>query len=619
MDLEFQELLSLLQDRDESERIEAKRSAERIGASALETICAFSNEPGLNGGYLVFGLTKNDSKKPPYYHVTGVSDPDKLQNELVCLCRENFNKTVRPIIDVIRHSESVIIVAYIPEAEPFEKPIYIKKLGIENGVFRRIGPTDQLCRQEDLDLLYKLRSQKKFDETILENASWKDFDAQAIAAYRQYRKEANGNAKELTLTDQELMIALGAAIEINDVLKPTVAGIILFGSESALRRLFPIASKIDYIIVEGREWVPHPERRYSQSYEFREALILAFHRIVTHVMRDIPQAFSMQPNGIFRKDVPLIPHIVIREAICNAVMHRDYRAGQSIQIVRYSNRIEFLNPGYSLKPEDQLGLPGSITRNDKIAIVLHDLHISEIKGTGIRTMREAMRDTNLSLPFFESDRSANKFVLTLLTHHFFDEKDFEWLKMFKGSNLTDEEARALIAVREMGAITNSDYRNINCVDTLSASTNLRRLRDCGILEHKGKSSQTYYVLKNEFSIQGLTPHTSSISEGLTPHTSSISEGLTPHTSNPASLNDNDLTIQLQKIGKKTSAVTIKEVIRKLCSQHPLKSGEIAALIHRNPRYVRDKFLTPMVEAGDLELTFPNNPAHPLQAYKAKSK
>jgi hypothetical protein len=42
----------------------------------------------------------------------------------------------------------------------------------------------------------------------------------------------------------------------------------------ALRRLFPIAARIDYIVVDGKEWVPNPEKRYSQSYEFREALIL---------------------------------------------------------------------------------------------------------------------------------------------------------------------------------------------------------------------------------------------------------------------------------------------------------------------------------------------------------
>ena len=355
-------------------------------------------------------------------------------------------------------------------------------------------------------MLYQLRSQKKFDKTPLENASWKDFDPQAIAAYRIYRKEVNPKAKELLWNDQELIIALGAAIEIKEVLNPPLQE--LFYLE--LRWLF-----VDYfqlrqtsIISSWREenGFLDPERRYSQSYEFSEALILAIPRVITHIMRDIPQAFSMQPNNIFRKDIPLIPDVVIREAVCNAVMHRDYRAGQAIQIVQYANRIEFLNPGYSLKPDDQLGLPGSITRNDQIAKVLHDLQIAETKRTGIRTMREAMREANLSVPFFESDRAANKFTLTLLTHHFFDEKDIEWLKNFKKFDLTDEEARTLIVVREMGAITNADYRNINCVETLAASASLRRLRDLGLLEQKGRSNATYYVPTSKLLTDHIKPH-----------------------------------------------------------------------------------------------------------------
>jgi ATP-dependent DNA helicase RecG len=56
--LEFQELLSMLQNGDESERVEAKKSTDKVGESALETVSAFCNEPGLNGGYLVLGLKK---------------------------------------------------------------------------------------------------------------------------------------------------------------------------------------------------------------------------------------------------------------------------------------------------------------------------------------------------------------------------------------------------------------------------------------------------------------------------------------------------------------------------------------------------------------------------------
>lgn len=628
--LEFQELLGMLQNGDESERVEAKQSTDKVGDSALETISAFCNEPGLNGGYLVLGLKKSESNSRPHYVVSGVSNPDKLQSELVNLCRQNFNIPIRPAIDVIPHPDGSMIVAYIPEAEQHEKPVYIKSKGKEKGAFRRIGPTDQICTREDIDLFNRQRSQKKFDETALSHASWKDFDSQAIEAYRRRRKEINPHAKELEWTDQDLMIALGAAIETKDELKPTVAGIILFGSEIALRRLFPIAARVDYLIIDGKEWVPSPQKRYSQSYEFREALILAIPRITTHIMRDIPNAFSMQPNGIYRKDIPLIPDIVIREALCNAVMHRDYLAGQSVQIIRYANRIEFQNPGYSLKPENQLGLPGSISRNDRIGLVLHDLNIAETKGTGIRTMREGMNEANLSVPLFESDREGNKFILTLLSHHFFNEKDLQWLKLFTKFDLSSEEARALLVVREMGAITNADYRNVNCVDTLSASTSLRRLRDCGLLESKGKSSQTYYVPGKTIALEEAKAlNIGNLSPGLTPQTSPLSMELTPNTTAlPSKLNSLssefeslplDLKTELTALGSRSSLDKVNNLILKLCALKPYKLPELARLLKRHDVYVRQNYLMPLIKAGKLEYLFPHQPNHPQQAYRTKNR
>ncbi len=396
----------------------------------------------------------------------------------------------------------------------------------------------------------------------------------------------------------------------------------------ALRRLFPLATRIDYLIIDGKEWVPSPKERYSQSYEFREALVLAIPRITTHIMRDIPNAFSMQPNGIYRKDIPLIPNIVIREALCNAVMHRDYVAGQSVQIIRYANRIEFQNPGYSLKPENQLGLPGSISRNDKIGLVLHDLNIAETKGTGIRTMREGMNEANLSVPLFESDREGNKFVLTLLSHHFFNENDLQWLKLFSEFDLSSEEARALLVVREMGAITNADYRNINCADTLSASTSLRRLRDCGLLESKGKSSQTYYVPGKTIALKEADAlNTSRLSTELTPQVNTLSTELTPYTSPlstelrtvPSELLNlpSDLKQELESLGLRTSPDNAKYLILRLCQVKPFKLPELACLLKRNAHYVRHHYIMPLIKAGKLEYVFSHQPHHPQQAYRTK--
>jgi ATP-dependent DNA helicase RecG len=86
----------------------------------------------------------------------------------------------------------------------------------------------------------------------------------------------------------------------------------------------------------------------------------------------------------------VIPLRVIREALVNALMHRSYRSHSPVQIIRYANRLEIRNPGFSLKSPEHLGEPGSQPRNPKIAAVLHETRFAETKCSGIRVMRESM-------------------------------------------------------------------------------------------------------------------------------------------------------------------------------------------------------------------------------------
>lgn len=116
--------------------------------------------------------------------------------------------------------------------------------------------------------------------------------------------------------------------------------------------------RIDYVRVPGLRWVKDPDRRFD-TIEIRAPLIRAIQRIRAAILDDLTKAFSLPAGEIQSKEVPLLPDRVIREVVANAVMHRDYKVHGSIQIIRYSNRLEVRNPGYSLKAEERLGQPGS--------------------------------------------------------------------------------------------------------------------------------------------------------------------------------------------------------------------------------------------------------------------
>ncbi|WP_240616575.1 RNA-binding domain-containing protein [Marinobacter fuscus] len=91
-DFSAESLLEQLRQLDECPRIEAKRGSE-IGSSVMQTVCAFANEPGLGGGYLLLGVSEPDAQHNQFY-VSGVDNTDKLLGNLQANCSEHVEQTV---------------------------------------------------------------------------------------------------------------------------------------------------------------------------------------------------------------------------------------------------------------------------------------------------------------------------------------------------------------------------------------------------------------------------------------------------------------------------------------------------------------------------------------------
>jgi len=346
--LEFDELWERLSSVDETDTIEAKRGSD-IGDSILETVCAFSNEPELGGGYLLLGVVKKENALFPDYEIVGVEKPDELQGSLAGRCRTDFSITIRPQIKLEHRNGKTVLIAYIPEAQASQKPVYIKKKDVKHGTYRRIGSTDAKCVDNDLEELYQGRKNQSFDSMPQERTSIEDIDERAIKAYRRLRADVKKDAEELSYDDDEMLNALGATARVKGELHLTTAGLLLFGKPSVLRRELPMV-RVDYMRVNGREWLADPENPYDDLIEYREPLMLMIPRIIAQIEEDIPRGFLLPPDSIQRKDVPLIPRRVIREAVVNALMHRSYRIHAPTQIIRFSNRIEIINAGFSLLP-----------------------------------------------------------------------------------------------------------------------------------------------------------------------------------------------------------------------------------------------------------------------------
>ena len=327
----------------------------------------------------------------------------------------------------------------------------------------------------------------------------------------------------------------------------------------------------------------------------------------------------------------MIPQRVLREGIVNALMHRSYRTHAPIQIIRYSNRIEIHNPGHSLKSPEHLGEPGSVPRNPRIAAVLLDTRFAETKGSGIRVMREMMVEAGLEPPLFESARGNDSFVARYFFQHFLNEEAIQWLSRFRDLHLTDEEIRALVAVREQGAIDNAMYRELNRVDTLGASQSLRRLRDAGLLEQKGRGSSTYYLPTERLlgsdgeSALSSNPDAAypATSGGLSHQSAQLSHqsAQLSHQSDGLSNNPQWLSLPLElqetvaKLGQRGAPDKVREAIIRLCQHRAWQASELAQMFNRRSHYLRVQYLSPLVNAGVLAYTLPDQPNHPHQAYR----
>lgn len=610
--LKFADLWQHLINCDESILIEAKRGTE-AGKSCFETISAFSNEPDAGGGYLLFGVEPKRGSLFPDYEVTGVRNPDQLSCDLATQCRDSFSAPICPSIEVQTASNKTVLVAYIPEAVPHHKPVFIKSRGTHHGSYRRIAGTDQLCTDDDLALFFQSRGQRAFDENPVPESSLDDVDPAAIAVYREARRKAQTMGADAIAgySDADLLYAVGATTKHAGSIVLTVAGLILFGKHSALRRHMPMM-RVDYIRVDGREWVPNPEKRYQTIEKLGPLLTLA-PQVVSQVLEDIPKAFYLPEGQVHRQDVPLIPTAVIREAIVNALMHRSFQKQQPVQVIRFSNRIEIRNPGYSLIPEERLGEPGSRTRNPKIACALHEVGLAETKGTGIRVMRQAMETANLTLPLIDSDRTRDEFRLRLLVHHLLSPEDIRWLGRFSDCNLSNDDARALILVREIGRIDNSTYRAINHVDTLTASRRLQSLRDTELLKQQGKGAGTFYTAGAR-----LAPPPAggpgSAKVARTREMRGEIEALRGEIEPLRGELPAELRGELESLRKRASPSEVDELIQALCNWRPLSLREISGLLGRSMSHIQDRYIKRLLKSRKLEYLFPDEPSSPKQRY-----
>lgn len=359
----------------------------------------------------------------------------------------------------------------------------IRKAG-EQLIRRRFANVEELKSTlyasliEHLEKFGVIQSQP-FEERPCPKATLDDIDATALGDFvRRARHE-----RQFPLPEKTPVADVLTHLNMLDGARPTNAAVLLFTADP--QRFIP-AAEVRCMHFHGTE-IQRPVPFYRI---YKGALFEQVEHAADFVLSIIHRAVGTRAESSQAPVTYEIPPDVIREAIINAVAHRDYAAsGEAIQVSVFADRVEVWNPGTllpPLTPADLRKAHRSVARNPRLCDALFQAHYIEKYGTGTLMMIDQCRRHGLPEPRFAQD--GHEFMVTLWRH---------WLtpERIAGLDLNDRQRQALDLLRSQGRITNTDYQTAFAVAKRTAHRDLAELAEKGLVEKVGSTGKgTYYVL-----------------------------------------------------------------------------------------------------------------------------
>ncbi|MEX3504088.1 ATP-binding protein [Corynebacterium sp. LK2510] len=374
-----------------------------IGKDVRETLSAFSNA---NGGILIVGLSESNGFTPvPSFEA--VRAQDKLEQRCAQL-----TPPVRPDIDLIPFEDAVLLVAEVRELVSRDKPCYVTDQGLYRGSYIRTGDGDTRLSNYEVDRLLEEKAQPKWDEDPVAESTMSDLDERMLAEYLHLQEERR--PKTFAQGTHAALRRLRLARESS----PTLAALLVMGEYP--QEFYPRLSVTFALFPGTRKGEITEGHRLLDSETITGNIPELVSRALTVVKRNMRTGAMIE--GAFRRDIPDYPEVAVREAVVNALMHRDYSPyslGSPVQINMFVDRLEISSPGglYGGVTVNNLGLPGvSSTRNQRIATLLEDVRfpsggvVAENRGTGIDTMRNALAKALMPEPVYSN--TLNNFTVT---------------------------------------------------------------------------------------------------------------------------------------------------------------------------------------------------------------
>ncbi|MBS3759701.1 MAG: putative DNA binding domain-containing protein [Desulfobacterales bacterium] len=444
---------------NEDEHLEFKEARTSFQFDKLVQYCAaLANEAG---GNIILGVT--DKRPRQVVGTKAFSQPERTRAGLIEKLHLNID------FSLVDHPNGRVLIFHVP-AHPVGNPI--KADGI---YWERQG--DSLVPMSEARLRTILaEAGHDFSADISPNATMADLDPEAVEDFRQRWIKKTGNQSLAALSREQLLIDIEALANG----KLTYAALILFGTRQALGRHLAQAE----VVFEYRS--SDASGPAQQRVEFRQGFFGFYDKLweIINLRNDI-QHFQ---TGLFVEDIPTFSERPIREAILNAVSHRDYQLAGNIFIRQYPRRMRVESPGgFPLGITEQNILDRQAPRNRRIADIFAKCGLVERSGQGMNLMFERSIQEGKPIPNF-SGTDAYQVMLTLNG----EVQDVRFLQFLEK---VGREKLELFGTEDF-LLLDFIKRNQSIPEHLKPC--LQRLISMGIIERYGRGRGVRYVLARRY-------------------------------------------------------------------------------------------------------------------------
>lgn len=461
---------------------EVKTAAGGFPKTMADTISAFANT---RGGTIILGISEKDGFSP-----VGDIDAKMLQAKLAQAARELVQPPQALDIVVLEAGGCPVVVGNAPEASVREKPCYVRRLGLRDGSYIRTGDGDHKMSLYEIDRFVENQNRSaRNDAEIVSEATLDDLDPSLLEGWLSHARAATLD-RSGNMHDTDLMANRRVAMQDEEgVLRPTLAGLLALGKYP--QKYFPRLDIVFTCYPTPRKGEPDVAgRRFVDAANIDGPIPAMVVGAVRAVSRNMKHGAIVK--GALRENVPDYPLSAVREAVANALMHRDLSTdgqGSPVLVDMYPDRLEISNPGglFGSLTVERLGTKGGTSsRNQFLSRILEDVpytdydgsvgHVVENRGSGYPTISRALEEALMGKPIVRS--SLDEFDIVFRHRRMTEEEG-------KGYSRVNVEEAILSYFSEHESAGSSEVARAAGMSVKTIRGYLKKLVDDGVLEPVG--------------------------------------------------------------------------------------------------------------------------------------